>query len=95
MSVDAATVRRIATLARIAITDEEVPPLVGELNQILDWVEQLGEVDTDGVMPMTSVADITAPLRTDVVTDGNKEAEVLKNAPDAREGHFTVPKVVE
>jgi aspartyl-tRNA(Asn)/glutamyl-tRNA(Gln) amidotransferase subunit C len=95
MSVDAATVRRIATLARIAITDEEVPPLVGELNQILDWVEQLGEVDTDGVMPMTSVTDITAPLRTDEVTDGNKEAEVLRNAPDAREGHFTVPKVVE
>lgn len=95
MSVDAATVRKIAKLSRIAITDEEVPPLVGELNQILDWVEQLGEVDTDGVMPMTSVADITAPLRTDAITDGQKEAAVLQNAPDAREGHFTVPKVVE
>jgi len=95
MSVDAATVRKIATLARIAIKDEEVPPLVGELNQILDWVEQLDEVDTEGVMPMTSVADITAPLRTDAINDGQKESDVLRNAPDAREGHFTVPKVVE
>lgn len=95
MSVDAATVRRIATLARIATKDEEVPPLVGEMNKILDWIEQLGEVDTDGVAPMTSVADITAPLRADHITDGDKEADVLHNAPDAREGHFTVPKVVE
>ncbi len=82
-------------LARIAIKDDEVPPLVGELNQILDWVAQLEEVDTDGVMPMTSVVDASAPLRADDVSDGGKRDDVLRNAPDAREGHFTVPKVVE
>ncbi len=82
-------------LARIAIKDDEVPPLVGELNQILDWVEQLGEVDTTGVEPMTSVANVSAPLRADDVTDGGKGDDILANAPDAREGHFTVPRVVE
>ena len=95
MSVDADTVRRIAKLARIAVTDEEVEPLTGELNRILDWVEQLNEVATDAVAPMTSVASAAARLRADDVTDGGIVDRVLANAPDAREGHFTVPKVVE
>ncbi len=95
MSVDADTVRRIAKLARIALKDDEVTPLVGELNQILGMVEQLDEVDTSGVEPMTSAVAVSAPLRADDVTDGGKGDLVLANAPDAREGHFTVPKVVE
>lgn len=95
MSVDADTVRRIAKLARIAVTEDEVGPLVGELNQILDWVEQLGEVPTEDVAPMTSAVAATARLRADDVTDGGVPDKVLGNAPDAREGHFTVPKVVE
>jgi len=95
MSVDAATVRRIAALARIAITDDDVPPLVGELNQILDWVDHLSEVDTHGVAPMVCGTDRTARLRADDVTEGGQATDILRNAPDAREGHFTVPKVVE
>lgn len=95
MSVDIDTVRRVAKLARIAVEERELEPLVGELNGILDWVEQLGEVDIEGVEPMTSVTPMALPLREDGVTDGNRQAEVLANAPDTREGFFAVPKVVE
>jgi aspartyl-tRNA(Asn)/glutamyl-tRNA(Gln) amidotransferase subunit C len=95
MAVDAATVRRIAHLARIAVADDEVEHLKGEINSILDFVEQLQEVDVAGVEPMTSVTPMTMKKRTDVVTDGNDADAVLKNAP-AREGnYFVVPKVVE
>ena len=95
MSVDTETVRRVAKLARIAVTEEELEPLAGELNSILDWVEQLGEVDVDGVEPMTSVTPMALKQREDAVTDGNRQADVLGNAPDAREGFYAVPKVVE
>jgi aspartyl-tRNA(Asn)/glutamyl-tRNA(Gln) amidotransferase subunit C len=95
MSVDAATVRRIAHLARIAVTDAEVPHLQGELNAILAFVEQLSEVDVDGVEPMTSVTPMEMKKRADVVNDGEIADAVVANAP-AREDHFfVVPKVVE
>jgi len=95
MSVDTATVRRIAKLARIAVTDSEVDALVPELNNILGWIEQLQEVDVTGVEPMTAVIPNTLRLRDDVVTDGGKRDEVLKNAPLAEHGFFAVPKVIE
>lgn len=95
MSVDQATVRRVAHLARIAVTEDEVAHLQGELNAILSFVEQLGEVDTDGVEPMTSVIPMTLPLRADVVSDGFYPERVLANAPAAEDGFFAVPKVVE
>ncbi len=95
MSVDAATVRRIARLARIAVGDDEVEALVPELNNILGWVEQLGEVDTDGVAPMAAVIPNTLRLREDVVTDGGVRDKVLANAPQAEHGFFAVPKVIE
>lgn len=95
MSLDKATVRAIAELARIEVKDEELDHLAGELSNILTFVEQLSEVNTDGVAPMTSVADITAPLRADVVNDGGCPEKILANAPEAAEGFFTVPKVVE
>ena len=95
MSVDTDTVRRVAHLARIAVAEEELAPLVGELNTILGWVEQLGEVDIEGVEPMTSVTPMALKQRDDVVTDGERQADVLANAPDAREGFYAVPKVVE
>jgi aspartyl-tRNA(Asn)/glutamyl-tRNA(Gln) amidotransferase subunit C len=95
MSVDAATVRRIAHLARIAVADDEVEHLRGELNAMLAFVEQLSEVDVDGVEPMTSVTPMEMKKRRDVVTDGGDAEAILKNAP-AREGNFfAVPKVVE
>ncbi len=95
MSVDAATVKRIAHLARIAVADDELEHLRGELNTILAWVEQLGEVDVQGVEPMTSVTPMRMKMREDVVTDGEKAEEVLQNAPAADHGFFVVPKVVE
>ncbi len=95
MSIDTDTVRKVADLARIAVTEEELAPLAEELNAILGWVEQLGEVDVEGVEPMTSVTPMALKQRADVVTDGNRQADILANAPDAREGFFTVPKVVE
>ncbi len=95
MSVDEKTVRKIASLARIAVTDAEVGAMTGELNNILAWVEQLGEVDTDGVAPMTAVIPNHLRLREDVVTDGNIRDDVLANAPQAEHGFFTVPKVIE
>ncbi len=95
MSVDSATVRHIAKLARIAVTDSEVEALVPELNNILGWIEQLQEVDVSGIEPMTAVIPNTLRLREDVVTDGGKRDEVLKNAPVAEHGFFAVPKVIE
>lgn len=95
MSVDTETVRRVAKLARIAVDENDLAPLAGELNAILDWVEQLGEVNVDGVEPMTSVTPMALKQRDDVVTDGNRQDDILSNAPDAREGFFAVPKVVE
>ena len=95
MSVDTATVKRVAKLARIAVDDTEAEALKGRLNTILGFVEQLNEVDVDGVEPMVSVTPQRLKRRDDVVTDGDRQAEVLANAPDAREGFFAVPKVVE
>ena len=95
MSVDAATVRRIARLARIAVTDEEVPHLQAELNAILGFVEALGDVDVAGVEPMTSVMPMVLRLRADVVTDGEIAADITKNAPEGQDNFFLVPKVIE
>ncbi|MFC7050284.1 Asp-tRNA(Asn)/Glu-tRNA(Gln) amidotransferase subunit GatC [Emcibacter nanhaiensis] len=95
MSVDKDTVAKIAHLARIKVPEEKLEPLVGELNNILDWVEMLSEVDTDGVEPLTSVADVTLPMREDKITDGGYRDDVLANAPEAQHGFFAVPKVIE
>ena len=95
MSIDTDTVRKVAQLARIDISEDELAPLAGELNAILGFVEQLGEVDVSGVEPMTSVTPMALKQRADEVTDGDRQADILTNAPDAREGFFTVPKVVE
>lgn len=95
MSLDKSTVRAIAELARIEVPDEELDHLAGELSNILTFVEQLSEVNTDGVAPMTSVAAMTLPMRQDEVTDGGQAEAVLANAPDGADGFFTVPKVVE
>lgn len=95
MSVDAAIVRKIARLARIGIEDTEVEPLAGELSAILGWIEQLGEVDTAGVEPMTAVIPKALAWRADAVTDGGIQAAVLANAPEATAGFFAVPKVIE
>ena len=95
MSVDAATVRRIAHLARIAVTDAEVPHLQGELNAMLAFVEQLSEVNVDGVEPMTSVMPMEMKKRQDVVNDGGIADDVVANAPATENHFFLVPKVVE
>ncbi|MEO6781944.1 MAG: Asp-tRNA(Asn)/Glu-tRNA(Gln) amidotransferase subunit GatC [Bradyrhizobium sp.] len=95
MSVDAATVRRIAHLARIAVAESEVPHLQGELNAILAFVEQLGDVNVDGVEPMTSVTPMEMKKRPDVVNDGEIADEVVANAPETQDHFFVVPKVVE
>jgi aspartyl-tRNA(Asn)/glutamyl-tRNA(Gln) amidotransferase subunit C len=95
MSVDLATVKKIASLARIAVTDGEAEALVPELNNILGWVEQLGAVDVTGVEPMTAAIPNHLRLREDVVTDGNVRDRVLANAPQAEHGFFAVPKVIE
>ena len=95
MSVDAATVRRIAHLARIAVTEAEVPHLQGELNAMLAFVEQLSEVNVDGVEPMTSVTPMEMKQRPDVVTDGGIPDNIIKNAPMTEDHFFVVPKVVE
>jgi aspartyl-tRNA(Asn)/glutamyl-tRNA(Gln) amidotransferase subunit C len=95
MSVNADTVRHVAKLARIAMSDAEVEALVPELNNILGWVDQLGEVDTDGVEPLTAVIHVKQRLRDDVVNDGNVRDKILANAPDAQHGFFAVPKVIE
>jgi aspartyl-tRNA(Asn)/glutamyl-tRNA(Gln) amidotransferase subunit C len=95
MSVDAQTVRRIAHLARIAVSEADVAPLQGELNAILAFVEQLGTVDVAGVEPMTSVTPMAMKKRHDVVTDGGRAEEVVANAPETEDHFFLVPKVVE
>jgi len=95
MSVDTATVRRVAHLARIKVGDEEAERLQGELNAILGFVEQLNEVDVEGVEPMTAVVDARLRRRDDTVTDGGRTADILANAPATDEGYFVVPKVVE
>jgi aspartyl-tRNA(Asn)/glutamyl-tRNA(Gln) amidotransferase subunit C len=95
MSVSNDQVRHIAKLARIAMSDEEIERLAPELNNILGWVEQLGEVNTDGIEPLTAVIDQKLRLRDDVVTEGNIRDEVLANAPEAQHGFFAVPKVIE
>lgn len=95
MSLDPATVRRIATLARIRVTDEEVPRLQNELNGILAWIEQLNEVDVTDVEPLTGGARMALKMREDVVTDGGYPEKILANAPDRIGEFFAVPKVVE
>lgn len=95
MAIDAATVRKVARLARIAEPEEKLEPLAKELTGILDWIEQLNEVDTDGVEPMTSAVAVSLPMRDDVVTDGGDAQRVLSNAPKTANGFFVVPKVVE
>lgn len=95
MSVDAATVRRIAHLARIAVTDAEIPHLQGELNAMLNFVEQLSEVNVEGVEPMTSVTPMAMKKRQDEVTDGDIADDIVKNAPATENHFFLVPKVVE
>ena len=95
MSVSSEQVRHIANLARIAMSEEEIERLVPELNNILGWVEQLGEVNTDGIEPLTAVIDLKQRLREDVVNDGNIREEILANAPEAQHGFFAVPKVIE
>ena len=95
MSVDEAKVRHIAKLARIAVSDAEVHALAPELSNILGWVEQLGEVNVEGVAPMTAVIPNTLRLRDDVVTEPDRRDEILANAPVAEHGFFAVPKVIE
>jgi aspartyl-tRNA(Asn)/glutamyl-tRNA(Gln) amidotransferase subunit C len=95
MAIDAATVRKVAKLARINEPEERLEPLARELNAILAWIEQLGEVDTDGVEPMTSAVVTPLPMRDDVVTDGGDPDKVLANAPRRAGNFFVVPKVVE
>ena len=95
MALDKAAVAHIAALARIRLTDAELEPLAAELSHILTWVEQLAEIDTADVAPMTSVAAMTLPMRDDKVTDGDRRDDILRNAPQQARGFFAVPKVVE
>ncbi|MEL6609472.1 MAG: Asp-tRNA(Asn)/Glu-tRNA(Gln) amidotransferase subunit GatC [Pseudomonadota bacterium] len=95
MSIDTTTAAKVAKLARIAVPDEDLPALAGEFSAILGFIEQLQEVDVEGVEPMVSVTPMRLTRRADVVTDGDQPEAVLANAPDAREGFFAVPKVVE
>jgi aspartyl-tRNA(Asn)/glutamyl-tRNA(Gln) amidotransferase subunit C len=95
MSLDLATVRRIATLARIHVEDAELPALQTELNGILGWIEQLNEVNVDGVEPLTGAAQMALKMREDVVTDGGYPDKILANAPERAGDFFVVPKVVE
>jgi aspartyl-tRNA(Asn)/glutamyl-tRNA(Gln) amidotransferase subunit C len=95
MAIDAATVKKVARLARIAEPEEKLEPLAKELSGILNWIEQLNEVDTDGVEPMTTSVETTLPMREDVVTEGGDPAKVLGNAPKTEKGFYVVPKVVE
>ena len=95
MSIDTETARRVAKLARIKVEDDALPALAGEFNAILGFIEQMQEVDVTDVEPMVSVTPMRLKRRVDVVTDGGQQDKVLANAPDAREGFFAVPKVVE
>jgi aspartyl-tRNA(Asn)/glutamyl-tRNA(Gln) amidotransferase subunit C len=95
MSIDKATVEKIAHLARIEVAESDLEPMAAELSNILDWVEQLSKVNTDDVPPMTSVVEAQLPWRKDEVTDGNRLDDILANAPEAEHGFFAVPKVIE
>ena len=95
MSLDKATVAKVANLARIKIEEKDLEPMAAELNNILGWVEQLGEVDTENVEPMTSVAEMSLRWRADEVTDGGYVEDVVANAPSREDGFFAVPKVIE
>lgn len=95
MSIDESIAAKVAKLARIRVEQDALPALASEFNTILGFIEQLNEVDVEGVEPMTSVTPMRLKRRADVVTDGDQQAKVLSNAPDAREGFFAVPKVVE
>mgnify|MGYP006289260833 CR=1 FL=1 len=95
MSIDLETAAHVANLARIRVDDEALPALAEEFNRILGFIEQLNEVDIEGVEPMTSVTPMRLKRREDIVTDGEMQHKILSNAPDAREGFFAVPKVVE
>ncbi|GKY87286.1 Asp-tRNA(Asn)/Glu-tRNA(Gln) amidotransferase subunit GatC [Sinisalibacter aestuarii] len=95
MSIDIETARKVAHLARIKVEEDRLPALAAEFSNILDFIEQLNEVNVDDVEPMTSVTPMRLKRREDVVTDGNYQDKILSNAPDAREGFFAVPKVVE
>lgn len=95
MAIDENTVRRVAHLARIALPEDRLAPMAAEINGIMAWIDQLNEVDVEGVEPMTSVVAAKLPLREDVVTDGGDARKVLANAPKSEDGFFVVPKVVE
>ncbi len=95
MSVDLATVKRVARLARIAVNEEDANRMTGELNAILGFVQQLDEVDITGVEPLTSVIPMALRRRDDVITDGNKAEDIVANAPGSEENFFVVPKVIE
>ncbi len=95
MSIDTETARKVAYLARIKVEDEDLPSLASEFNAILGFIDELNEVDVEGVEPMVSVSPMRLKRRVDEITDGNQAKAVLKNAPDSREGFFAVPKVVE
>lgn len=94
-AVSAEDVKKIARLSRLHVEADHLQPLADDLNGILSWIEQLNEVDVEGVEPMTSAVDMTAPLRKDVITDGDKREDVLKNAPKKDDGFFVVPRSVE
>lgn len=95
MAIDAATVKKVASLARIRESEDRLEPLAQELSAILQWIDQLAEVDTDGVEPMASAVAVKLPMREDVVTEGGDAEKVLANAPRRADGFFVVPKVVE
>lgn len=95
MAVTTDDVKKAARLAQIAVTDDRLEPLASELDSIVNWIEQLNDVDIDGVEPMAGISNAETPMRPDVVTDGNKQADVLANAPRAEHGYFVVPKAID
>ena len=95
MSLDKETIKNIANLARIRVPDDNLDHLTKELSSIMDWVEQLNSVNTDGVEPLASVIDVTLPLREDKITDGDCRNKILANGPEVEDGYFAVPKVIE
>ncbi|MCB1680989.1 MAG: Asp-tRNA(Asn)/Glu-tRNA(Gln) amidotransferase subunit GatC [Rhodospirillales bacterium] len=95
MSLDKATVKKVAALARLAMEDEELTRMAPQVSGIITWIEQLAEVNTDSVEPLSSVVDIPLPLRKDEINDGNCAEKILANAPEATQGYFVVPKIVE
>ena len=95
MSIDTTTAAKVAKLARIRVEDEDLPALAQDFNAILGFIEQLGELDVDDVEPMTSVAEMQLPMREDVVADGDRQSDIVANAPESKHGFFVVPRVVE